>query len=136
MNPIEYGAEPFSFCRVDHLDESQPALQVRTKRGMALAILALGAETNTVGEGCFEAIKVSPHDIHMPVQYHARQVLSHALAHDSRLAIVHIEPFLEQNGRHMRGKSLNMSSEIRTAGKCKVICIARKAGPGRSGQTR
>src|SRR5438034_10621663 len=112
MNLIEYRAEPFSFCRVYHLDESQPALQVRTKRGMALAILALGAEANTVGEGCFEAIKVSPHDIHMLVQYHTRQVLPHALAHDSRLAIVHIESFLEQNGRNMGGKSLNISFEI------------------------
>ena len=72
MNLLEYGAEPFSFCRVDHLDEGQPALQVRTKRGMALAILAPGAEANTVGEGCFEAIKIRPHDIYVPVQYHAR----------------------------------------------------------------
>ena len=72
MNLIEYRAEPFSFCRVYHLDESQPALEVRAKRGMGLAILAPGTEANTVGEGCFEAIKVSSHDIHMPVQYHTR----------------------------------------------------------------
>ena len=72
MNLIEYRAEPSSFRRVDHLDESQTALEVGTKRGMGLAILALGAEANAVGEGCFEAIKVSPHDIRMPVQYNTR----------------------------------------------------------------
>ena len=72
MNLIEYCTEPFSLCWVDHLDEGQPAVQVRAKIGMGLAILALGAEANTVGEGCFEAIKVRPHDIYMLVQYHTR----------------------------------------------------------------
>jgi hypothetical protein len=28
MNLLEYGAEPFSLCWVDHLDESQAALQM------------------------------------------------------------------------------------------------------------
>jgi hypothetical protein len=89
---------------------------------------------NTTGESCFEAVEIRPHDIHVPIHYNTGQVLPYSLAHDSCFAEVYIETLLNQNGSDMRGKSLNMSSEILIAGKREIVCVARELRPNRSGQ--
>jgi hypothetical protein len=40
-NLLENGTEPFSLRRVDHLDEGNSPLQVRTKCGMTFSILSI-----------------------------------------------------------------------------------------------
>jgi hypothetical protein len=103
---------------------------------MVFAILAHRAKSNTIREGGFETIEISPHDIYAPVQYHPGKMLSHALAHNSRLTMMNIEAFLEQNGCNVRGKSLDIPFETVVAGKCEVISIARISCPSRPGQSR
>jgi hypothetical protein len=52
-------------------------------------------------------------------------VLPYALAHNSRLAVMHGESFFEQNSRYMDGEPLCAFLKFLTASKCEVVGVSR-----------
>ncbi len=108
---LEQYAKPPALGRVNRLHESHPAVQVRPKLRMSIAILALGTETNAVGQGGLEAIEVGPYDVHPLIGDQARQMLPHAMPHDARLAVMDGESFFVQNRGDMRGEALHAALE-------------------------
>jgi hypothetical protein len=94
-DPLKDRPEALPSRRINRLDESHPAVEVRTKIDLAGAVLALGAKPRTIGQCCFEQIEIPPPDIHMPIDDQAGEVLAHSLAHDSGLAVIYSESFLK-----------------------------------------
>jgi len=94
-DPLKDHPEALPSRRINRLDESHPAVEVRTKIGLAAAVLALRTKPRTIGQCRFEQIEIPPPDIHMPIDDQAGEVLAHSLAHDSGLAVIYRESFFK-----------------------------------------
>ena len=101
MNPFKDCTQAFGFDRVDHLHESNTALEMCAKLGMAFAILALRPQPNTVGEGRLKPVEVSAPYIRSLIHHQTGEMLPHALAHDASLAMMNLETFLQQDSRNV-----------------------------------
>jgi hypothetical protein len=104
---IEYRAEAFSASGVDHFDECQAALEVRSEVGMSIAVLALRTCAHTVGQRRFEAIEFASLNVEALVDDKAGKALPYALAHDAGLVVVHMKALLEQDGGGVKGEFLH-----------------------------
>jgi hypothetical protein len=90
-----------SFDRVDLFDEAYSAFEVRTKTGMAAAILAGWTEPHTIRQRRLQQIEILPSDIHVPIDDQPREVLPDALTHDPGLAVIHRKTLFKKYGSDM-----------------------------------
>src|SRR6266478_9598174 len=97
---------------------------------MSVAVLLFRTQADAVGERRFEAIEIGSPDIHVLIGDQSRQVLPHALAHDARLTMMHVEAFFEQNGGDVRRESLYTPLKYITAGKREILGATRVCGAG------
>lgn len=95
---------------------------------VSVAILALGTQPSAIGESGFEAIEVGSHNVHVLVGDETGQVLAHALAHDTRFAVIHSEALFDQNGSDMSREPLYAPLECFATRKSEVIGVARVFG--------
>src|ERR1700690_3899586 len=124
----------FAFSWIDRLDKPHTAFQVRPKAGVGFPVLALRTQANTVGERRLETIEVRAPDVDSLVGDEACQVLSHSLAHDARLSMLHRKTLFHQDHGNVRGETVYAPREFLAAGECEVIGVTRVLGAGRAGQ--
>ena len=99
--------------------------QVRAEVRVGLAILTCRAVADAVRKGRLQLIEVPPLNVQAPICHHTRQMLSHTLAHDARLAMMDRQTFFMQDRGGMRGESLDAAVEIVAAGERQIVGVAR-----------
>ena len=82
-------------------NKCNPAFKMGAELWMRFAILAGRTKVLAIHERCFQPIKFPPANVLTLVDYHSCQMLSHSLAHDARLTVMHIESFFGHSRRYM-----------------------------------
>ena len=100
-----------------------------SKTWTPLSILTLRAQSNAVRQHSLEPVEVVSDNVRTLVGHESRQMLPHSLAHDPSLAMVHREPFLQQNRGDMQSEALDAFLKFLTAGKREIIGVPREPPP-------
>ena len=79
---------------------------MRAKCTMRVAILALWAMPDAIGQYRLEPIEVRTHSIEALVDYNTRKILPHAAPHHARLAVLYFESLFQKDRCNLRGKPL------------------------------
>jgi hypothetical protein len=95
---------------------------------MPRAILALGTEPHAIRKCGLESVVVSSDHIQVPVGDQSRQILPHALPHDSRLPMIHAEAFIVQNRGDVYCEALDSSFQYFVSGERKIVGVPRVCG--------
>ena len=125
LNLPEKTAQTRTLLGMNHFHKADASFQVRSKRRMLLAVLALGAKTNAVRQNRIQQIEITAHNIHFFVGDKPRQVLPPSAAHDASLAMMDAESFLQQNSCYMFRKPLRIPAESLVSGKREIVGVAR-----------
>jgi hypothetical protein len=107
---VQEGAETGSLDWVDGLDEGYFTLQMLPEAGMIFVVLGLGAQSDAVGQGCFQPVEVGTADIQMLVGDEAGEMLAHTLTHNPGLAMMHGEALFIKDGGSVDGEALEPSA--------------------------
>jgi hypothetical protein len=99
------------------------------KHGMPCVVLAGRAQANAVGQRRLQAIEICPDNIYTLVGNQTRQVLSNALPHDARLAVMYSESLFFQNRSGVRGEAGHPTLKILVSGKCQIVGVTGIVGP-------
>jgi len=95
------------------------------KRGIPFAILTLRPMSHAVRKDSFEPVEVRAHHINSLICHQPRKILTHALPHHARLAMMNRETFFQKYRRHAQRRLLDTSVEVLPAGKCQVVGVSR-----------
>jgi hypothetical protein len=131
LNSDEYLSKALAFGGVNRFYECHASVKVQTKLGAAFAVLAFRTEANAVGQRGLEAIEVASRHVRSMVCNQTCQVLSNALTHESRLAVMDREALFEQDSRYMPRKALYALLELLIPRKRQIVgipCICRASG--------
>src|SRR5690348_17816899 len=104
-----------------------PSRQVSAKIGVALAVLPRRTLADAIGQDGLEALVLGSSKIGMDVQNNPRDLLPHALAHEVRLARIHLEPFLQRDPADVDMKTAGIALQLLAAGENQIVGIARVA---------
>ncbi len=108
---------------------------MRLKRWMLRPVLALRPMLNAVRKHCLEPVELSSRRVDAPIDHQAGEMLSHALAHDSSLAMIHRKPFFTQDGRNLRGKRIKPGGKSHISAERKIVSVPCVHSIGRPCQT-
>jgi hypothetical protein len=125
---VEQFAKTETACGVDHLNEGDSPVEMAAIVVVAVSILALGTESNAVGQCRLQAIEVVAGNVQTLVHHHSGKSLANALPHDARLAMVHRESFLHGGRTHVKLESSGDALKIAVPRERKIVGITRIDG--------
>lgn len=88
---------------------------MRAKIRMPIQVLRRASVPHAIRKRSLQHIVVASDHVHVLVHNNTRQILTHTLTHDTRFAMMHCEPFLQQNRRGANRKAVCASLKILSA---------------------
>src|ERR1700761_3648968 len=97
---------------MDAFNESYPALQMLAKMRVSFPVLTVRTMTDTIRQDRLQQIEVCSSYIEPLIGYQPGKMLAYRLAHDSRLAVLNAETFIDKNRSRPGSEALCRTVEV------------------------